>query len=470
MIKLALDKRVIPVNMGNKVRDAFDNSIIFYLINRNDQRPFFVNFVVIDFENNQLNYFDTYLEENIEVINHHPDQANLTLQRTPHRTVTITAGENFFTFIQEEQYFYYVNYKNQYVLIYTFDDFIKNKDYKLLKLSSTNYQDTDNPNYLYLSAIDEDQALHIYRVSLNLQEIEEIHVLPNQTVPPHTLRKYRDMLLLSHDFGNAQFINQNSGKMISSSNFAMSLQKRKMFKERQMRDQREEEWRKVLISEVFNESYEENPITCASGEVLTINLNNMEEHYYKTNGTSPAHFEIDEKTDHIYVSSHNFFVWNGKNIYVEPAVLDKFQIENGKLKLTKSFSHETGYRFTSHKFFYHQGKPYMCTFGQPNRLFVIDAEDMQLVYFEDIGQDELSSQSSIRDYINDRVSEFEIVGVEVSQNGNYIIFVCNEFIYLYDFLKREIIQKVPYINNSDDKHLYVGLDQYKIRTNHIDYL
>lgn len=472
MIKLELDKRVIPIEVGNELIEHFSSPIIFYLMNRNDKRPLLVNFVIINFEKKQLEYYDTFLEENNRRISDYPEQDILVLLRTPHRTVTINKGEDFFTFIQEEQYFYYINYKKQFAVIYTFDDFIKHKDYKLLKISSTNYIDTKNPDYMYLSAIDDENNLHIYRVSLTLQEIEEIHIVPNQIVPPHTLRKYKDLLLLSHDFGNAQFYKQNSKTIISSTKFAMMLQKKKAFAERKRRDQVHQNISvSPRISELFNEINSEDPIVCSNGEVLIVNLENMEETFYKTTGTSPAHFEIDEEKDIVYVSSHNFFVWNGKNIYVDPAVLDKYKLENGGLHLEKSFSHRTGFRFTSHKLFYHQGKPYMCTFGQPNRLFIIDAEEMELLYYQDIGKDELTDQSSIRDYLNDRRDEFEIVGIEVSQSGEYLLFICNQYIYIYEFAKREVILSIPYLSNTcDDERLYAGLDQYKIRTNHIDYL
>ena len=160
-------------------------------------------------------------------------------------------------------------------------------------------------------------------------------------------------------------------------------------------------------------------------------------------------------------------------MYLAPAVIDKYWLNESNLVHIGSFIHKTGYRYTSHKLFYFNNKPYICTFGHPNRLFIIDANSMELEYFQDIGIDELSSNEAIQEYLNSRESKFEIVPIEVNKSGENLIFICNEFIYIYDFLNRNILYKINYLNDEGIKESEKNnkeTQEYRILTAHIDFL
>ena len=223
------------------------------------------------------------------------------------------------------------------------------------------------------------------------------------------------------------------------------------------RDVSDKEAKKEIVREFLNDG----KYATAKGEVSTINLNNLKESLYYTSGASPAHFEIDSNEDEIYIVSHNFFGWDSDNIFIKPAVIDKFKIVDDELVQQKSFEYKKGFRYTSHKLFYYKGKPYLCTFAQPNRLLIIDAKRMELESFTDIGADELSAKDDVRDFLNNREPGNEIVAMEISHSGRFIMFMDNINIYYYDMENKNIAEKYKY--NEEEGNL-------KIRTAHVDYL
>lgn len=462
MVRLNLKKKIINVTLPNEVENSFKGKLIFYTMNKKDKSHFFLNFILVDFEKGQIIHLDSYTKDNIDIIMQQANKEIFVLQRTPHRSVPITENKDFLTFIQEESYFFYVNYLEDYLCIYTFSDFISEAGYEIKKISSTFYTDPDNLEFIYISAIDNNNVLHIYHMSLDLTKIVEIFSLENLSIPPHTIRKHLNKLFVSHDFGNAQFKSLISDEILSSKQLALAVQKKIAKKKRNDNYVKSsfDELYKAVLEEIFTE----NQLESVPGEILVIALNDFQLNYYKTNGTSPAHFEIDEKTNSVYVSSHNFFVWQGKNIYVMPAVIDKFEFKNDSLDLKSSFSCDMGYRFTSHKVFYNNNQAYICTFAHPNRLLIVDAETMTIDFYMDINEDELSKCSNIRMYLNSRASEFEIISIETSKDGNYITFVDKQFVYIFDVSKKAILCRLDYLKDMVNK------DDYSLLTAHIDYI
>lgn len=444
MIKMSLKKSVENVSIETAIRKSFINPLIFYTVNNKDSSQFFVTFTIFDIQNEQMISLRTYSEENRNII-HESDNKNMyVLHRTPHKTVLIRKDIDFYTFVQDEPYFYYVNYEKNYVIVYTLDDFLGESEYRIIKLGSTFYK---NNNLLSIAGLDEKNVLHIYECDINnLYSIHEVFYISDMKTPPHTLRKYKDMILMSHDFETAYFYSNKNNTIISSKALALDLQRQTM------RSKNNETYYDFVENTIY-----EKKLVCQPGNIITITQKVVTK--YKTTGTSPAHFEIDEDNDNIYISSHNFFVYPGNNVYVEPAVIDKYQLEDNKLIYQSTFRNKSGFRFTSHKFFRYNKKPYVIVFGQPNRLFVIDGETMNLCYQEDIEECELSENINAREYLNKRKNDFEIVPLEVSIDGKFFVFLSERDIYLYDFKEKKIAKKIKYIKNNE-----------KLRTAHLDYL
>ena len=119
----------------------------------------------------------------------------------------------------------------------------------------------------------------------------------------------------------------------------------------------EKEMREEVVKEFFNDKNYE----VERGKIALLDLNTFQMKTYYTSGASPAHFEFDFEKDYIYIVSHNFFGWEGRNIFISPAIIDKFKITDDGLVLLNRFSYAKGFRYATHKLFYRDKKCYICT-------------------------------------------------------------------------------------------------------------
>ena len=90
---------------------------------------------------------------------------------------------------------------------------------------------------------------------------------------------------------------------------------------------------------------------------------------------------------------------------------------------------------------------------------------MQLFYYDDIGTDELSDKTDVEMYLNTRESGGEFAALEVSQDGKNILFLDNQYIYIYNFEERKLCHKIEY--RAEEKEDWA---QYILRTLHITFL
>jgi hypothetical protein len=181
------------------------------------------------------------------------------------------------------------------------------------------------------------------------------------------------------------------------------------------------------------------------GQISAFDMTTNSIIFYDTTCMAPAHFELDED-NFVYASSHNLVDFD-KRYFWGTAALDKFEFKDGKLEKLGTFQDISGYRFTSHRVFKCNGKKYICTFGQPNRLFFIDADTMELVYFDDIDKKLLPDDTSkIFHFVN---FEFNTsagtTALEVSGEGGLIFFIEGNYIWVYSFLEKKIVYKHQYL-------------------------
>lgn len=470
MVELKLEGYVRPIQLSDVSVNSFEKPMIFYLTNKEDTRSFFITFVIIDFQKKQIQYINSFSEENVKIINSQPNSKIFKIDSTPHCSLTINNGEDFLTFMDEEEFFVYVNLKKMIMRVYTINDLIKNNDIVFKNISATFYKDEDDTNYFYLSAVDSTNLLHIFRAPLTLESIEEIDSFPSHASPPHVLRKLKTKLLLSHEFKFSKFQTQENGKILTEdelgvrvfTNVVRNLMQRNEFKAAQNIGQ------KINPKEILSFIREKYPVKCMPGKILMIDMDTKEKTYYDTTGGSPAHFEVDNNA--IYTSSHNFVRLRNNGIfYLEPAVIDKFILNQGKLELAGSFSHPKGFRYTTHKIFHNNNKTYICVFGHPNRLMFIDAEKMELLFYKDIGESDFTDETDMSIYMLPRFGGEEFVAVETSEDGEKIIFAGMEYIYFFNFANRDLYEVLNYKNfEIEDKK--ISLDDYMFRTAHFSFL
>lgn len=474
MFELKLKSYRKKLTLNQDYRNFFHKPIIFYLINKHDVRPFFVTFAILDFKNQEILYLFSYDSENINIVNSQKENEKFIVEKTPHMTLSIHDGVDFLTFLDEEQYIFYVNYKDLTMKVYTGDDLVQDKSVQMKRISSTVYKDAEDPNYFYLTITDSSNCVHIYRASLTLDEFNEIDKFQGYEVPPHVIRDCKDNLLLSHVFKYPTFLLGDSGKVLDQDTLAGMILRNaiKIVMKSQSGSKPNYDLKyisltkeqKVEIIKLLKDKYK---VKILPGEILLLNKQTKEKQTYETSGGTPAHFEIDPVTNTIYTSSHNFIIVQGAFIYYEPAVIDKFKLIDNHLELVGSFQYQDGYRYTSHRVFYYKEKSYICTFAQPNRLMIIDASNMELVFYEDIDDNSLSEAEDPFLYVNTENSSNEIVTIETSANGEYILFISLQYIYIYDFEKRKICERFSYHSVFSGN---MDLSDYQLRTLHINYI
>ncbi len=448
MFELSLNQRKLKCDFNLQLVNAFKEPIVFYLMDKRDKRSFFLSFVIVDASKQEVIFLDTYSKDNLDIYNKLESDEQFVLKRTPHRSVVAVTGKKFYTFVQDERFFFCVDCSSLKMQVMTLDERIGDKNYKIQKISASIFYDYYNNNYLYISAIDTEQNLHIYHASIDLQEIVEIYTEKGHRTTPHSIVNYKNHLYLSHDFGNVDFRNKRKNEISNSDQIVEGLDMQ-VIKKRIMNrntNSSEKEMREEVVKEFFNDKNYE----VERGKIALLDLNTFQMKTYYTSGASPAHFEFDFEKDYIYIVSHNFFGWEGRNIFISPAIIDKFKITDDGLVLLNRFSYAKGFRYATHKLFYRDKKCYICTMAQPNRLIVVDASTMKLVFYYDIGEDKLSDKNNVRDYLNSNNSHDEIVAVLASKDGNYLVLISNIYIYYFDIEKRSIAQKIKYNEEGKD--------------------
>lgn len=489
----------ISINLQSEICQSFKKPLVFYLAHKNDARLFFYTFVILNFQKKELDYVVSYLPENISAVENHPRSHFFRINSmlaNPHSVIQIKKDESFLAFFETAPFFFQIDYLRNTLRVQSGKILKKNDDEIAISFSPTVFKDDINPDFFYFSSLIKNRhtrkkSLRFYRSSLDLSETEEIYSRPTtRTLTPHTTRKI-DHFLVNSNFLNHQLKNLQTGEIFENihryslyvyealyeeyckgKNIPYSEEDFENKNHISLRDwdiRLETEFAAFCLSKGkhFLDICKKNPAYSFSpipGSILLIDLETKNEQLAKTTFCAPAHFEIDEKTGDIFISSHNFTITDRRHFF-GPAAIDRFRLENGGLIRIATFSHPTGYRFTSHKVFSYANKTYLCTFGQPNRLFFIDAETMELLFFEDIDIDLLSHQTDTAYFLNTvDLEAFVMKAVEVSADGQFIFFLSYDHMYFYSFPERRIVQKIRF---NEDIYLDGGsspADFYNITT------
>jgi hypothetical protein len=489
------------IEIDSRIAGKFKYPIIFYMVSRDDPRKLFLTFVIFDFAKRELVYIFSHLPENIPKVESYPDEEILKFSQafyTPHCSIQINADEDFYTFMENTRFFLYVNRKENIMRIFTGKDFNLPGMNQLVKFGSTFYKDDEDAGIFYFTTLstveDGSRRFNFFKAKLDLTEIENIFTCPtNKWFAPHVTRKF-GKYVLSSDFMIRRFRNKKNGKICDGPERLMQSvysdlyaeycrEKNKEFSKEQFLSKSQLSAGSIFFSLDFDPSFrefcgirgknileicernEKYSFESLPGEISLLNLEDMSLTSYETTFCAPAHFEIDPKKEIIFTSSHNFAIFD-KIYFFGPAALDRFIIENGKLKRTGVFSDPSAYRFTTHKIFYYKGKSYLCAFGQPNRLFFIDAETLEVLYHDDIEEDYLSGQKNIRDYLNaNPLDQLSLKAIEVSPDGEILFLLGPNYIFFYSFPERRIISRIAY-----DSAEGIPLDSFSRLTTHFSCL
>lgn len=503
MLELDLCIHVEPFVPSKKVAPSFPAPILFYLRHKRDERNFLVSFVLLDFAQQQITYFSSYSPKNLEKVVQSPlaDLYQSPWLFKPHASLKIDSEGRFLCFVENSPYFYRVDVVSKKLQIYTGIDLPLPEHDTISQFVSTVFLDDEDPRYFYLTALhqtnpQEKGVVNYYRSTLDLKSMTKVFSDPRERGCPHATRKYKH-LLLNSEFSDVCFRVLKTGEVLDRMELYQYVFKI-LFREFCAQINivfSEDTFRQVLfinqtkgtytlredfdlyIKSVFgNKTFrqicdrrEDFRVVPTEGIITALNVSKKELRSYRTTYSTPAHFELSSDSRQVFVSCHNFAKLEGRRSFFGPAALDTFEVRNDKLIKKNTFSDPRGYRFTSHKCFSFQGKSYLCTIGKPNRLFFIDATNMSLFFYQDIGTNHLDAIAAedMADFLNYRHPgyENEYIALEVSPDGKFIFIVGHTTILIYNFEERRFENEIEILKS---RHLFeeVHLSDFRVHTTH----
>jgi len=499
MLTLRLESFVMPIRIRPEIRELFKHPVVFYLTHRDDKRRILPTFVTLDFKKQELYYTVSFLPENIEKVYDYEDQdvLNAAPQHNPHCSLKINDSQ-FLTLVDQARYLYHVDSEHNEMILYTANDLKAKTGKNIHHICCTAYKDVDDADFFYFSAAaprgsTEEKELLSLRSRLDLSEFELLHTeqRPNGRAP-HVTRKIGNCLLNS-EFVVVNLTNNKTGQVFTGEGQYMRFIYEKLYRSfcaistKAIDESFVENKQTFLATILRDENFvayvhakgrnlfeicandEDYSFSVDQGEITLLDLDTKKLTVYKTTNCMPAHFEIDDNTNTVYISSHNFIMLP-KHGYLGPATIEEFSFASGKLEKRGVFTRPDGYRYTTHRFFTHNGQRYLCTLGQPNRLFFINADTMEMLYYDDIEVDVISEQSNIRDFLNyTQLEPLAIRAIEISSDGQYIFLLGHTHMHFYSFPERKIVQKISYTDDiplGDD----LNLKDFRKLTSHVNYL
>jgi len=492
MISFNLSFEEIPIEFEGDL-GAFSAPIVFYARHTQDSTTVLVSFIFVDFITKKLTYYHTATPENIEKLKREdPDgffAVPLQQGHDPHSVVKIN-DHRFLCFWENERFFYEVDMLEKTAKLYGGFDLSLPQLQEVQFFASTFFVDPDDSQYFYLTAggtsLEGKLSINTYRAALDLSSFEYIHTLTRENAAmlytcPHTVRKVGKFILYSFfEDEEITLIRNNRRKTFFSSRpferYLYSLvyeqycaQKgipfsKEKFAEiyihigsKQVTCSNDEDFSRYvdqLIAKLKTTrldalwNYFGFEIMLGQGEIGAYNLATKEMQTLKTTCGRPAHFEIDG--DEVYISSHNFITLDVKYL-IWPAAIDRYIFrQDGTSELLGTFVHPLGYRYTSHRIYHFEGKPYFATLWNPNRLFLVDADTMQIYAEHNLGPNgfDIKNTSEQNYFCANHPATAPLIALEVSRDGRYIMVVWEERLLIFDMKARAITHEISYIKAS----------------------
>lgn len=156
------------------------------------------------------------------------------------------------------------------------------------------------------------------------------------------------------------------------------------------------------------------------------------------NNENTAHGVVHN--DILYYSSVNIILDGLSVTFLGPAKIGQLVANDDKLEIKKTFTHKSGFRYTSHKYL---DPDRIITIGFPNRIFLIDASTMNLIYYKDIDKKILPNLYQV-EFLNRKTDLEKYSAFELSNDGKYLVTFNKKFIKLFNIKNREIEFNIPY--------------------------
>lgn len=402
---------------------SFPNPVLIYLSNDQLTLP---TYTAINFLTKEITYYKTYSDNNLQLCkDHNLDKFSI------HSSFSI--GEkgffnfyfsnpvlkvNVFSFIDLEEL------KHKFFLVS--DVFDGEYDY----INESTGHDLSRPGYFFLGAKNKGMSQYeLYSCSYDLKNKIKLLDVPERKYSPHDIKSFGNYVFAT-EFFDQRF-------KTDTATFNDSLELYNDFR----RVGNVKPW---LLYEL---NKKKSNIQELNGKILIHKLEegNKEFDLLDTN-FCPSHIEVVD--NNMYISSHNFTIMGGDNIYLNPASIDMYKYEDDIPVFVRKFEDPTGFRFTAHKAFKRNGHPYVVTIGHPNRLFIVDGISMEKIKHIDLGGETVLDQEDNRIFVNQtEFSDYHPLRfstMEISEDGNHLIFWDETHVNLLDLETYEITKIIDF--------------------------
>jgi len=185
-----------------------------------------------------------------------------------------------------------------------------------------------------------------------------------------------------------------------------------------------------------------------NGIILIYNINTKK--IQKINNNENTAHGIVHK-DILYYSSVNIVLDKSNVTYLGRAIIGQLVVSGDLLKIKKTFTNKTGFRYTSHKYLFPNS---IITIGFPNRIFIMDSDTMQLIYYKDIDKKILPNENFI-DFLNNKYKNNleKYSAFELSNDYKYLITFNQTNIKLFNIKDRNVEFNIAF--EKPDKFLQI---------------
>ena len=202
-----------------RISEKFKHPIIFYTRHKDAKDAFLVSFVIVDFAVREILHIITYTPDNISKVKDSQDISDYQIAqgRGPHSCIQINAGVDFYTFFERSDYFFYVNIKEETVIIYTGKDIQPKSKHAFGEFGATFFKNPTGINSFYLTNIsineEKENFLNFFEAKIDLSSVENVFSYSIRApIAPHATRIFDDYLLNS-EFSDVTYMRLKAGEL-----------------------------------------------------------------------------------------------------------------------------------------------------------------------------------------------------------------------------------------------------------------
>ena len=379
MLPLKIRIETENITVDQKIKDSFSDPLVFYLLNK---KAFYLcSFVIVDFQNNQIKYIETYSDSNISAVKENYGEE--ILKDPPHSIMAIDKNKllNMVYSVRSgmNNTLRLIDLEKEEMQIHSSEDFGYND---LGRVSETGTKDPDDPSWFYICFLKKDgESSNYYKISVDLTKSEFL-------------------------FNDNGIFKRPPHQIIRCGNF--------------------------ILSSGFGED---------EGQILSYNMKTKEISVIPTI-VKPSHLEARDGI--VYYASNNMKLEGTSVVFTGPARIGKLKVSNEVVKGSE-FWNESGFRFTSHKILDSDtlvtvGFPNRLFFIDSATMKLSFYHDVDKNIIPD--HDQLNFLN--KDYKQTLDDPYRYTALETSNDGKYVVFFNQKEIRFFNRNLREIECEIPY--------------------------